>query len=304
MISTWQAWLIKRHPATFGRFFELFVVVWSALLCSYLAVTMQSERVVDTEPNFFATILSPFRGTLLAHPMLELGLVIGMWLFGALWLCQRWMPISPWLCALFFTRAWAVRLENMGKTIHVSHLSALLLWILAWWRQTTLSEWRIAKAQGTPWSGLYYPEWVFQTCLAWVCIFYGWAGWSKLAESGLEWPNGISMQLWTRLWGNPHFFATQWILESRPLAIFLQATSLVLEVFAPLALLPICRAWIGLGLVGMHFGIVTVFGWGFHGNMIIIALLMLPFRSWLEEGQLNLNLFLNPCPKKPGAQTL
>ncbi|MCY2943882.1 MAG: hypothetical protein WCO91_04925 [Gemmataceae bacterium] len=303
MTKTFQCWLIQRHPATFGRVFEIFVVVWAALLCFYLPLTLGTERVVGTEPNIFATILSPFRGTLLAHPMLELGLVIGMWTFGVLWLCQRCLPISPWLCAAFFTFAWAVRLENMGKTIHVSHLSALMLWILAWWRQTTLSEFRLAKAQGTPWSGLYYPEWVFQSCLLGVCFFYGWAGWSKLAESGLDWPNGISMQIWTRLWGNPHFFATQWILDSRPLAIVLQAMSIVFEVFAPLAILPRCRFWIGLGLVAMHLGIITVFGWGFHGNMIFIALLMFPFRSWLEEGRLNLTLFLNPCTPKPGALT-
>ncbi len=301
MISTMQSWLTQRHPATFGRVFEAFVVVWAALLCGYLPATLETERIVGTDPNVFATILSPFRGPILAHPLVETGFVIGMWLFGALWLCQRWVPISPWLCAVFFTLAWAVRLENMGKTIHVSHLSALMLWILAWWRQTTLSEYLNARNQRTPWSGLYYPEWVFQTCLAATCIFYGWAGWSKLIESGLDWPNGISMQLWTRLWGNPHFFATQWILDSRPLATFLQAMSLTLEVFAPLALLSKCRIWIGMGLVGMHLGIVSVFGWGFHGNMIIIALLMLPFRNWFEEGQLNLFPFLNITTTKPGA---
>lgn len=79
--------------------------------------------------------------------------------------------------------------------------------------------------------------------------------------------------------------------------------SIVFEVFAPLAILPRCRFWIGLGLVAMHLGIITVFGWGFHGNMIFIALLMFPFQSWLEEGRLNLTLFLNPCTPKPGALT-
>ncbi len=293
------SWLLTRHPATFGRLFEFFVVFWSACLCTYLPVTQLTERVYDTPQNeTIATILHPFRGSLLSNPMVEIGLVLGVWVCAALWLCQRLLPFSSWLTALLFTLAWAVRLENMGKTIHVSHLSALLLWVLAWWRQETLKEFREACSQGQSWSGLFYPEWVFQSCLTIAALFYGWAGWSKLASSGLDWANGISMQLWTKLWGNPDFFATNWVLESRPFTIFLQALSLALEVFAPLAILPFFRTWIGIGLIGMHIGIVTIFGWGFHGNMIFVALLMLPFRQWLEEGRLDWRMFWNPSPNK------
>lgn len=115
MTKTFQCWLIQRHPATFGRVFEIFVVVWAALLCFYLPLTLGTERVVGTEPNIFATILSPFRGTLLAHPMLELGLVIGMWTFGVLWLCQRCLPISPWLCAAFSHLLGQYALRTWGK---------------------------------------------------------------------------------------------------------------------------------------------------------------------------------------------
>jgi len=289
------SWLLARHPATFGRVIEFFVVFWAAALCSYLPLTQSSERVYETPANdTTATILHPFRGPTLMSPMLETGLVVGVWIFATLWLFQRLLPFSAWLTAILFTLAWAVRLENMGKTIHVSHLTALLLWVLAWWRQETMAEFRAARAQGQSWSGLYYPEWVFQSCLVITALFYGWAGWSKLAASGLDWANGISMQIWTRLWGNPNFFATQWVLESRPISMFLQTLSLALEVFAPLAILPIFRTWIGLGLIGMHLGIVTIFGWGFHGNMIFIALLMLPFRQWLEEGRLDWKMLWNP----------
>ena len=290
-----SSWLLARHPATFGRAFELFVVFWAACLCTYLPVTQSTERVSGTQANeAIATLLHPFRGPTLSNPILETGLVVGVWVFGTLWILQRLLPFSAWLTALLFTLAWAVRLENMGKTIHVSHLTALLLWVLAWWRQETIEEFQEARDQGQSWSGLFYPEWVFQSCLAITALFYGWAGWSKLASSGFDWANGISMQLWTRLWGNPHVFATHWVLESRPLSMFLQALSLVLEVLAPLAILGLFRTWIGLGLIGMHLGIVTIFGWGFHGNMIIVALLMLPFRQWLEEGRLDWRMFWNP----------
>jgi len=278
------SWLLARHPATFGRLFEATVVFWAICLSTYLPTTQSTQRISGPS-NGVATILSWMPRTLLDSPTLETAMVAGVWIVGACWLLQRFLPYSAWLTAMLFTLAWALRHENMGKTIHVHHVTTNLLWLLAWWRQCTMSEYRLAKAQGNPISGNYYPEWVFQACLAWVCIFYGWAGWSKLCESGFDWANGISMQLWTRLWGDAGFFATQWVLDSRPLAFLLMSLSLALEALAPLAMIPLLRPWIGAGLIGMHLGIVTIFGWGFHGNMLYIVLLMLPVREWLETGE-------------------
>lgn len=284
MMGKINEWLLRRHPATFGRLFEATVVIWAICLTFYLPTTQETQRITGPS-NGIATVLSWLPRPILDQPALETTCVITVWITGLCWLSQRFLPWSCWLTALFFTLAWAFRHENMGKTIHVHHVTTHLLWLLAWWRQCTMKEYEEAKAQGQAISGNYYPEWAFQVCLAWVCIFYGWAGWSKLTESGFDWANGISMQLWTRLWGNPNFFATHWVMESRLLAMWLMGMSLALEALAPLAMIPWFRPWIAGGLIGMHLGIVTIFGWGFHGNLAYVILLMLPIREWLETGE-------------------
>jgi len=296
-----KQWLLRRHPATFGRVFEVVVVFWSICLSGYLPATQTTQRI-EGPSNGVATVLSWLPRWVLDSPQIETALVAAVWITATLWIFQKAMPYSCWLNALFFTLAWAFRHENMGKTIHVHHLTTVLLWLLAWWRQVTWKEYCQAKALGWPVSGSYYPEWMFQASLAWVCIFYGWAGWSKLAESGLDWPNGISMQLWTRLWGNPAMPHTHWVMESRPLAMALMGMSLALEALAPLAMIPFFRPWIGAGLTGMHLGIVTIYGWGFHGNMMIVVLLMFPFREWLETGHFRVTAWLG-SPRPSGVTT-
>jgi hypothetical protein len=43
------------------------------------------------------------------------------------------------------------------------------------------------------------------------------------------------------------------------------------------------RPWIGLLLIGFHFGQIDLFGWGFHSNMLILALVFLPFYEWIPR---------------------
>jgi hypothetical protein len=60
----------------------------------------------------------------------------------------------------------------------------------------------------------------------------------------------------------------------------LQALTLLGETAGLLAIVwPRARPAVGLALLAFHVGQVAVFGWGFHANIVVVALVLLPVRD-------------------------
>jgi hypothetical protein len=57
------------------------------------------------------------------------------------------------------------------------------------------------------------------------------------------------------------------------------------------------RPWIGLLLIGFHIGQIAVFGWGFHANVALLALVLLPADEWLDAWRRRKPL-ASPTPTK------
>ena len=142
------------------------------------------------------------------------------------------------------------------------------------------AEIRDALERGSFWIDPLVPAWVPGLLIAHVAGFYSLSGYAKLHDSGLHWADGVSLQLWTSIWGVPGPFASA-IVSSRILAQGLQALTLFTEVGAlPMALHPRTRTLSGLLLIAFHLGQQLLFGWWFIGNMAIVALVLLPVGGW------------------------
>lgn len=276
-------WLGERSRPLYGQ-----VLLWILLANGVaLAYWFEMNRLppppgaVRTGP---ATVFSFLPDELLAN--WTLFRICGvLYLLGALlWAGQLLLPWSSWLAALSLTATIGLYMENTIQATHVGHLTNLLLLVLALWYQCYHRDIAAARQAERFWTTPLFPRWVHFLCLYTIALFYTWAGLSKLLEGGLAWPNGVSLQLWTHLWGSPTSPWTHLVVSNRLVAILLQVGTLLTELGACLALLsPRLRPWIGLGLLGLHYGIVSVFGWAFHFNALLIALVFLPVDRWLSR---------------------
>jgi hypothetical protein len=86
------------------------------------------------------------------------------------------------------------------------------------------------------------------------------------------------------MWGNPDSFWTELVLGDRRIAVAMQWAALIGETAGFVAIVSrALRPWIGLLLIGFHVGQIALFGWGFHANMILLALIFLPFQEWVPR---------------------
>jgi hypothetical protein len=198
---------------------------------------------------------------------------------------SRWaLPWSSWLCAASFYAVVSLYLESASQATHVGHLTIYLLFVHALWYHFYTPDIQEADRAGRFWTTPLYPGWVHFLGVFSIGVFYGWSGLSKWLESGRGWANGLSLQLWTELFGDKGSPWTRLILADRRMAAVLQAVTLVGETAGFVAIFSRwARPVIGLLLVGFHIGQIAVFGWGFHANMVMLLLFFLPVDRWLER---------------------
>jgi hypothetical protein len=276
-------WLGERSQPYYGVLMLVVLLVSASCLAGYF-LTHRVDSALLGERTGPATVLFFLPDAVLRDELLFHACGIIFYASALLWLAQRAIPWSSWLAAGSFTAVLALYLENAHQETHVGHVTTMLLIIYALWYHFYADAIRAALAAGRFWTSPLYPRWVHALSIWYVGLFYGFSGLTKLATSGLAWPNGVSMQLWTTLWGNPHSIWTHLILSHRIVAQGLQWATLIAETSGLLAIVcPRARPLIGLGLVGLHYGIVSVFGWAFHFNGILVGLVFLPFYDWVPR---------------------
>ena len=138
------------------------------------------------------------------------------------WLAHRLLPWSAWLTAISFTAVVALYVENASQLTHVAHLTNEMLLLYALWYQVCSRDIAAALRENRFWQTPLYPRWVYSCSVFAVGSFYGTSGLMKWLTSGPGWANGVSMQLWTRLWGDPSSVWTQLVLDDRRIAAALQ----------------------------------------------------------------------------------
>lgn len=276
-LSSWQDALCRRSLPHFGQLINWLLLAASSILLIWSFEPHSGERQWPT------TVLSwlPYHwldSTLMiwvCRAMLAVG--------GLLWLFNRWLPWSCWLATAGFTALWSLHVETTHNTAHIFNLPNMLMVIQSLWITFEAKEIRAAIKAGKYYQTPLMPRWVFLTGVAYIGLFHTAAGLTKLVYSGTGWANGVSLQLWTHLWGRSWAPTTWLILSSRTFTRILQVATLVIETAGVLAIFPRLRPWIGLGILGFYAGVLLTFDYGFHFNALFTALYLLPVESWITK---------------------
>jgi hypothetical protein len=275
----WGA-LFSRSRPLFGQVTLWCLLVCGWCLCGYFLAHWRTTPL--GEPTGPASVLAFLPDAIRHSRLVFLGCGVLFYLASVFWLFQKLLPLSGWLTALAFTAVGALYMENASQATHVAHLTNWFLLLHALWYQVCHREIRTALAACRFWQTPLYPRWVHSLGVLYLGLFYGFSGLSKWRASGLGWPNGVSLQLWASLWGDPDSIWTRMILTNRGLAVALQTATILGETGGFVAIFSRrLRPLIGLALIGFHVGAICVFGWGFHANMLLLALFFLPFDRWI-----------------------
>jgi hypothetical protein len=275
------SWLAALEERTLPQFNQL--VVW-ALLGTTATLAASPFEMHDGPREGFASFLfwlpdSIARSDWIWHSFRAL-LLLGI----ALWLFQRCLPWSCWLVVIGFTGLWSLHVETTHNTAHIFNMANMLLIIQAIWITADAPLIRQQLHDAAYGHIPLVPRWVSLASIAYIGIFHTAAGLSKLTFSGPGWANGISLQLWTYLWGRPWSPTTQLILSSRTFTQWLQIGTLIIETAGILAIFPRLRPWIGWGLVAFYAGVLATFDYGFQFNALFTALYFLPFEKLIARG--------------------
>ena len=272
-------WLAALEERTLPHFNQL--VVW-VLLAGGAVLASLPFAVSEGPRQGHATLLFWLGDAALDHASL-------FWIFRVvlltgivLWAGNYLLPWSCWLVVVGFTGLWSMHVENTTNAAHIFNMANMLLVIQAIWITADARLIRERLAAGSFWRLPLVPRWLSLASIAYIGIFHTAAGLSKLVESGPEWANGVSLQIWTYLWGRRWSPTTQMVLGSRSFTQALQVLTLVVETAGVLAIFPRLRTWIGLALLAFYGGVLLTFDYGFQLNAILTALYLLPFERWLN----------------------
>jgi len=275
-------WLGELSRPHFGQLTLWLLLICAQPLCGYFLYNWRGPLSDLGQRTGPASVLSFLPDAILLSrvSILILG---GLFVLGSLfWLAQVWIPWSGWLTSLSFTGVVALYMENATQATHVAHATNMMLLIHALWYHCYRQEIRSALAEGRFWITLLYPRWVHALGVFTLGMLYGLSGLMKLLTSGVSWANGVSLQLWTNLWGDKGSLFTPLLLEHRWIARLLQLVTVVGETGGFLAIIcRRCRPVIGLMLIAFHVGAISVFRWGFHANLVLLILFFLPCDRWV-----------------------
>lgn len=274
-----QQWLLDEAKPKFGQ-----GATWLLLAFAVIVALTPIEFDVGPRQESAASVFSWLPESLIASPVFFTGVRIVLLVSALLWAAHVAVPISCWLTVIAFTLMWSLRMENLTNGAHIFNVTNWLLIIHAMWFQFRHREMKAAREAGTFWEARLYPRWVF-----WLCVFYlGWfhslAGFTKITTSGLGWGNGVSLQLWTELFGwKPSPFGQVLLWDTRLTAV-MQTGALAIEC---LSIVCVLGKWfryaIGFALIGFYVGVLTTFvDFGFHFNAILVAWFLLPVDWWFK----------------------
>ena len=278
----WPKQFSLLEERTLPRFNQL--VTWVLLVAAATLVPWQFELRAGPRGGFVSflswlpdEVVRSAAVWMVMRGLLAVGIV--------LWWMQRWLPWSCWLVVVSFTALWSLHVETTYNTAHIFNMTTMLLVIQAIWITADAPLIRRQQANGTYGQAPLMPAWLTLASIAYIGIFHTAAGASKLLFSGPEWASGISLQLWTNLWGRPWSPTTQMMLGSREFTKWLQIFTLIIETAGVLAVFPRLRVWIGLGLVGFYGGVLATFDYGFQFNALLTALYFLPVEQIVTKAR-------------------
>ena len=199
-----------------------------------------------------------------------------------LWALRIGLPWVSWWTVFFATLYWSLRMENLANGAHIFNAINMLLLVHAIWFHFYHRQICRALAGDTS-LRCCYPRWVFLLCLFYLGWFHSLAGWTKIAASGFDWGDGVSLQLWVWLFGYGGSPFGQLLLMDSRLTAWFQTGALFIESASFLVIFHrSLRYAIGIGLFGFYLGVLTTFvTFGFHFNAALVFWFLLPVDRWV-----------------------
>ena len=273
VVRRWTNWLTALARPGFGQ-----VVTWLLLGFAVVLAISPIEFATGAGSTKAATIFAWLPESLLRSETFFTAVRVLLIASAALWALRVAVPISCWTTTVLFALMWSLRMENLTNGAHIFNVTNMLLLIHAMWFQFYWNEMRAAARVGEFWQTPLYPRWVFMLSVFYLGWFHSLAGFTKILNTGFGWGNGVSLQLWTELFGETVSPFAQVILYDDRLTAWLQTGALAIECLSILCIFHwMLRYAVGLGLIGFYIGVLTTFvTFGFHFNAILVALFLLP----------------------------
>ena len=247
--------LFDRTTPKFGQHSIWLLLVFSVILAIQSPPNVEGERS-ETPATFLSQLPKEVLTSAATYEFVRWTLVLGA--FG--WAPQQFLPYTCWITAISAHVLIAMQLDNDWQSSHAFHITAWLLVIHALWfhyfREPISQAGKKKEFSKTP----LYPRWVFLLSIFYIGIFHTLGGLTKLQTSGLNWANGVSLQLWVDNFGWHNSPTSQLLLNNRSLAWISQLTALVIQTGAILALFNRwLRFGIGVALIVGYVGLFSIF---------------------------------------------
>lgn len=285
----WTNWLLEAGDLKFG-IYSVRILLLVTIAIGLCPIEFSAGPQNETP----ATVFSWIPETLLRNGLFFSCVRLALIASAVLWWFRIWTPVSCWSTALLGVLMWSLRMENLTNGAHIFTVANMLLIIHAMWFHFYHREINAAiaakrnlkrseSATQTPALGRCYPRWVFLLSVFYLGWFHSLAGFAKISASGLAWGNGVSLQLWTKLFGwEPSPFGQLLLLDTR-LTALMQTGALAIECGC---ILVIFHRWLrygfGFAIFGFYLGVLTTFvDFGFHFNAILVAWFLLPVDWWM-----------------------
>lgn len=270
LAAAWAA-CFAREPATFAaglRLATIAVVLWLSLEIDLRWAHLPKGEVVSV-----AGLLVPVAWW--SAPAALWAGRVALWGGALLWLHGRWRRIGAWTTALGMLWLGSLYWENLPW---FRHKMVPPLWLLV-----LLVAAEHARVRDPP--GL-APRWLREGAVFTLAAFYAGAGAHKLLASGPRWGDGVALQLWLDRLGDRDSLVRAWVIADAGVAALLASAALVLELAVALAVpLPRLRPWLAAGLIALHLGIDRVLHIDFRSNIVLVAVVLLPWPRWLAAAR-------------------
>jgi len=272
-IARWSDWLTALATPAFGQ-----TVTWLLLAFAVVLAISPIEFSAGVRSDQAATIFAWLPEMILRNELFFTSVRVLLVLSVVLWALRIAVPISCWTTTILFALMWSLRMENLTNGAHIFNVTNMLLLIHTLWFQFYHADMKAARSAGRFWQTPTYPRWVFMLSVFYLGWFHSLAGFTKLMKTGFGWGNGVSLQLWTQVFGETSSPFAQVILYDARLTAVLQTGALAIECLSILCIFHwMARYAVGLGLIGFYIGVLTTFvTFGFHFNAILVALFLLP----------------------------
>ncbi len=270
-------WLLDTATPKFAL-----LVTWLLCIFAILLACSPIEFSTGVPADAGASLFSWLPESILRSGLFFTGVRVVLAVSAVCWILRVAVPVSCWATTFGFMLMWSLRMENLTNGAHIFNVTNMLMFIHALWYQFYWRQMRSGIDAGSLMNTACYPRWAFLLSLFYLGWFHTLAGITKIVNSGFGWGNGVSLQLWTELFGNTGTPFAQTILFDTRLTAVMQTGALMIECFSILCVFNrSVRYAVGVGLTGFYIGVLTTFvTFGFHFNAVLVAIFLLPV-DWL-----------------------